>query len=160
MRIADCGFIWNCKELLVVSGVKIFQVIMDATLLMQELTYRTSRSGGKGGQNVNKVETKVEVRFDVTASAALSDAEKELVSEKLANKISADGILSATNQTERSQLANKEKAEQKLLHWVEKALIQPKKRKRVRIPPEVKAARLESKRRRSDIKATRQKPIL
>lgn len=136
----------------------ITRVFMDTIQLLQEFSYRTSRSGGKGGQNVNKVETKVEARFEVAASAALSDEEKERVLEKLANRISGEGFLSVTNQTERSQLANKEKAEQKLLQLIEKALVQVKKRKRVPIPPEVKAARLEGKRRRSEIKASRQKP--
>ena len=134
--------------------------IMDTTLLLRELHYRTARSGGKGGQNVNKVETKVEAYLDVAASTALSEAEKERVMQQLAKRISSDGILSVTHQTERSQLANKEKATQKFLHLLEKALEVPKKRKRVPVPPEVKAARLEAKKRRSEIKAARQKPFL
>ena len=129
---------------------------MNAEQLIQEFTYRTSRSGGKGGQNVNKVETKVEARFDVAASLALTEEEKEYLLEKLAGKISAEGFLSATNQTDRSQLTNKEKATQKLLRMVEKALIKPKKRRRAPVPAGVKEARLEAKRRRSDVKAGRQ----
>ncbi len=123
---------------------------MNAELLIQEFTYRTSRSGGKGGQNVNKVETKVEARFDVAASAALTDEEKAYLLEKLADKISAEGILSATNQTDRSQLTNKEKATEKLLKLVEKGLVKPKKRRKVPVPAGVKEARLEGKKRVSE----------
>ncbi|MCK6693696.1 MAG: aminoacyl-tRNA hydrolase [Thermoanaerobaculia bacterium] len=129
---------------------------MDKEGLISEFSYRSSRSGGKGGQNVNKVETKVEARFDVAASVALTEEEKEYLLEKLAGKISAEGILAVTNQTERSQLANKEKAMQKLLRLIEKALIKPKKRKKAPVPPEVKAARLEAKRRQAEKKAGRQ----
>ncbi len=99
---------------------------MNAELLIQEFTYRTSRSGGKGGQNVNKVETKVEARLDVAASVALTEEEKVYLLEKLADKISAEGFLSATNQTDRSQLTNKEKATEKLLKLVEKGLVKLK----------------------------------
>ncbi|MFM9949866.1 MAG: alternative ribosome rescue aminoacyl-tRNA hydrolase ArfB [Saprospiraceae bacterium] len=129
---------------------------MNAELLIQEFTYRTSRSGGKGGQNVNKVETKVEARFDVTASAALTDEEKAYLLEKLADKISAEGMLSATNQTDRSQLTNKEKATEKLLKLIEKGLVKPKKRRKAPIPAGVKEARLEGKKRVSEKKAARQ----
>jgi ribosome-associated protein len=130
---------------------------MNIDMLKRELTYRTARSGGSGGQNVNKVETKVEVLLDLSASASFSDDDKELIFNKLENKISKEGILSAVNQTERSQLANKILAEKKLIKLIEKALIKEAERKPTKTPPSVIAARTREKRHTAEKKATRQK---
>lgn len=130
---------------------------MDKELLVRELDFRTARSGGKGGQNVNKVETKVEALLQVAASAALSEEEKGLVFEKLAARINADGLLVVMHQTERTQLANKELAIEKLLALLEKAFKPVKKRKKVRVPASVIEARKREKAFNSEKKAGRRR---
>ena len=130
---------------------------MDKDILKKELTYSTARSGGSGGQNVNKVETKVEMLLDLNASFAFGDDEKELIFNKLDNQISKEGILSVVNQTERSQLANKLLAEKKLILLVEKALKQDPERKPSKTPPSVLRLRAKKKRMLGEKKATRKK---
>ena len=95
----------------------------------KELTYKTSRSSGAGGQNVNKVETSVTVQWKVADTEFFSNEEIELISEKLKNRINQDGILQHTVSESRTQLQNKKIATDKILELVEKSLFKPKPRK-------------------------------
>ena len=96
-----------------------------------EINLQTTRSGGKGGQNVNKVETAVIAYFSVGASRLLTDVQKELVREKLSNRINAEGELVVKAQTHRTQLANKEEVIKKVNALLEQAL----KKKKCALPP-------------------------
>jgi len=120
-----------------------------------EFVFQTSRSGGPGGQNVNKVSSKVELRFNIEASACLTDDEKSVILAKLANKINKLGELVIVAQTDRSQLKNKEKAMEKFYLLIEKALTPRKKRLKTSPTRASVERRLETKRVQSGIKAGR-----
>ncbi len=130
---------------------------MNIELLKREFQYRTARSGGSGGQNVNKVETKVEIIWDIQASQVFTDTEKALIFSKLENNISKESFLQVVNQTERTQLGNKALAEKKIIKLIEKSLIVEKPRKILKTPPSVIEARKREKRADSIKKATRRK---
>jgi ribosome-associated protein len=128
---------------------------MLSPLIISELQFKTSRSGGAGGQNVNKVETKVQLLFDVQKSQVLTDEQKLQLQEKLANRISKDGILSMSSDATRSQLANKEKVVARFMDLIQHALQPENVRKKTKIPDSVKLERLLKKKQNSEKKASR-----
>lgn len=122
-----------------------------------EFEFSTSRSGGPGGQNVNKVSTKVELRFKVRNSLLLTMDEKEIILTKLSNKINKEEELILVSQSERSQLANKEKVIEKFYLLINKALTPQKKRKATKPSKQSKEKRLSAKKINSDRKSFRKK---
>lgn len=127
--------------------------------LNTEFVFKTSRSGGAGGQNVNKVATKVQIDFDVKNSLQLSESDKAILFEKLANKLSNEGILQVIAQTERSQLANKIIALKKIYSIINKCFVVVKHRKASKPTKSSIEKRLVGKKLLSNIKKLRNKKI-
>jgi ribosome-associated protein len=132
-----------------------FEAGIQGRDLSGELIYSSSRSSGPGGQNVNKVNTRIELRFNITVSASLNDEEKAKIQSALGNRINKEGFLILVSQTERSQIANKKKVTERFYKLLQKALMPVKKRKPTRPTLASKERRIESKKLLSRKKALR-----
>jgi ribosome-associated protein len=133
---------------------------METEKILSELTFKAVRSSGAGGQNVNKVSSKVVLSFDVSNSFALSEEEKERAFKKLKSKLTLEGILILNCDEDRSQLKNKAIVTKRFIDIIEKALVIPKERKATKTPRSVIEKRLKDKSSTSEIKQNRKKPEL
>jgi len=131
---------------------------ITSTHILSELEFSFSKSSGPGGQHVNKVNTKVGLRFDVAGSTILTEEQKELLVKKLSNKLTKEGVLVLSSQEARSQLVNKENVLEKLDKLLQSAFFIKKKRKPTKPTKASNRKRLDGKKRQSLKKANRQKP--
>ncbi len=133
-------------------------MILDATKIISELSFKAVRSSGAGGQNVNKVSSKVVLTFDLRNSQALSAEEKLLLETKLSSRLTLEQILILNCDEDRSQLKNKAIVTKRFLNIITAGLVIPKIRKATKIPKSVIRKRIKDKKNLSDIKKSRRKP--
>ena len=131
---------------------------MEIEKIISELNFKAVRSSGSGGQNVNKVSSKVVLNFDLNASQALSDEEKLLLKENISARLTSENILILNCDEDRSQLKNKEIVTKRFLEIIKKGLHVPKVRKATKIPKAVIKKRIKDKKNVSDLKQSRRKP--
>jgi ribosome-associated protein len=143
-----------------VVGEAMIKITNEISIPEDELRFTASLSSGPGGQNVNKVSTKVTLWFDVVNSPSLSQDQKELVLRRLATRISKDGVLRVIAQQTRSQAANRELAVNRFVELLQYALRQVPLRKKKQVSRAAKLRRLEEKKQRSILKSRRSKTIV
>lgn len=132
-------------------------MLPPASAFLPEIIFQTSRSSGPGGQNVNKVESRVELRFHLLDSQVLTDVQKALILEKVANQLTAEGLLLITAQDDRSQFRNKEIALARFHELLLKSLRRPKPRKATKPSKGAVRKRLEGKKIQGEKKANRRR---
>lgn len=135
-------------------------MIPDRLEILKVVKFKTSRSGGAGGQNVNKVSSKVELILNIATAQFWSEETKQLLNQRLANRFDADGLLHVIAQEDRSQLVNKQKAVLKLMQILKNALAIDKKRVPTKIPKSAKLKRLATKGKLKEKKENRRRPNL
>lgn len=133
---------------------------MDIQKMVAELQYKAVRSSGAGGQNVNKVSSKVVLTFDLKNSQALSEEEKVLLEQNIQSRLTSDLILNLNCDEDRSQLKNKELVTKRFLQIIKKGLEVPKERKPTKVPKGVIRKRIKDKKSVSQVKQNRKKPNL
>lgn len=124
---------------------------------LRELSFSFSRSGGSGGQNVNKVNTRVTLQFDVARSPSLSDQQRALISQRLASRISRQGLLQVISSEHRTQGLNREAAVARFCSLLRSALHQARPRRATKVSRATKQRRLKAKQQRSQLKQQRKK---
>ena len=133
---------------------------MEKEKIISELSFKAVRSSGAGGQNVNKVSSKVVLTFDLKNSKALTEEEKLLLETKLSSRLTTDLVLILNCDEDRSQLKNKEIVIKRFLEIIRNGLIVPKERKATKIPKSVIRKRIKDKKNISEVKKNRRKPDL
>jgi ribosome-associated protein len=139
-----------------IEGIRVNQSLV---IPRSELTVRASRSSGAGGQHVNKTSSRIEVEWSVAQSPSRTDEARASLFKRLASRLSENGIIRVVASDTRSQLRNREAAEKRLAETIAKALIVPKKRKPTRRPRSADEARLTEKKKQSERKRERRRPI-
>lgn len=133
----------------------VLRINADVAIPRSELVFRATRSGGPGGQHVNTSSTRIELLWSVTATSALDEAARQRVTSRLGSRMDAEGNLRVVASEHRSQLRNRETAEERLVELVRSALLVPKVRKKTKPSRAAKARRLDEKKKKSRKKADR-----
>ena len=131
---------------------------MDKQQILSELSYKAVRSSGTGGQNVNKVSSKVVLSFDLKNTLGLNEHEKELALAQLHTRLTTEGMLNLNCDEDRSQLRNKELVTKRFFELIKNALVIPKERKPTKVPKAVIRKRIKDKKSLSEVKKNRRKP--